>query len=152
MTIHDMPITAQLILLAELYTMTDDEAPTTETAGTIGDVLLDTSSGRTYELTAIQAGPPRVYVWEEQPTDDKMVAAIERAATDLSRIMNAPVEPDLYDNYIAEMACYILGLGPYEGRGMESESVGQRSRSYDRRIMGYPESIVGALPRRVGVK
>lgn len=152
MTIHDMPITAQLILLAELYTMTHDEAPTQDTAGEIGDVLLDTSSGRTYELTGIQVGPPLVYQWEEQPVDDRMIAAIERAGTDLARILNAEVEADLYDNYIAEMACYILGLGPYEGRGMDSETMGARSRAYDKRIMGYPQSIVGTLPRKVGVK
>lgn len=150
MTIHDMPIMAQLILLAELYTMTGEEPPTTETVGEIGDVLLDTSTGTTYELTDIQAGP--TYLWVEQAEDVRFVAAIERAGVDLGRIMNAEVEADTYDNYIAEMACFILGLGPYEGRGMESETMGSRSRQYERRIMGYPESIVGALPRRVTVK
>jgi hypothetical protein len=47
----------------------------------------------------------------------------------------------------AEMVCYLLNYGQYQGRGVKNESMSDRSATYDDKIMSYPWSIVGSIER-----
>lgn len=149
-------------ILADLYMTTGDGKPENTTAGTLFDVYLDvdkTSStyGNTYVLTAITGVDPALeYTWVQDKKDDaKIDMKIARAEKDYLAIRNAPFEsdgindlyPDGSDDVVAEMACYLLGLGNYQGRGQQAESLGDRSQTHDTKISGYPVSIVGTITR-----
>jgi hypothetical protein len=82
------------------------------------------------------------------------------------RATNRPWESDLYPTYTsyqsiyptqsdqvaAEMVCYLLNYGQYQGRGEKSESIGDRSTTHDDKIFGYPRSIVGTIERYQSTK
>lgn len=150
-------------ILADLYTRSESGAPTTSSAGSLGDVWLDNNSasatyGNTYELTSITSGPT-TYVWTLITRDDARIAiAITRAEKDYLAIRGIPFElstdatpVDVYptgsDYTAAEMVCYLCGYGVYQGRGEKSESIGDRSATHDDKIHGYPRSIVGTIKR-----
>jgi hypothetical protein len=142
-------------ILAKMYDLIGVTAPTTSTVGALGQLYLDSVSGLTYMLTAINAGPS--YVWTLDGSADILIdMAIGRATVDFLKIRGVDFELD-EDNEIvyptgadytaAEMVCYLLSLGVYDGRGTASESLGGRSATYDEKLCGYPRSIVGTITR-----
>lgn len=82
------------------------------------------------------------------------------------RATNRPWETDPYPTYTdyqaiypaqadqvaAEMVCYLLNYGQYQGRGEKSESLSDRSATHDDKICGYPRSIVGTIERYQSVQ
>ena len=148
---------ADVKILAELYTKLGNGTPTTATTGELGDIYVDIDSesatyGNSYLLTDITGG---VYTWEQDTTDDARIGLfLRRAEQDYLRIRGREfdvdddddtVYPDGADLVGAEMVCYLLGA--YEGRGKTAE----RYKSYEKKYMGYPYSIVGQIERFVGV-
>lgn len=153
-----MPITtmAEVKTLARIANRYASTAPTTATVGVIGDVLLDTVTGLTYELTSITTGPT-TYVWTADTSLDREITLmIDRAEVDYLRIRgidfetddsDATVYPDAADMVAAEMVCYLMGIGRLNGRGKTDEQLGGRRSNYERKIFGYPISIVGNIER-----
>ena len=151
---------ADVKILAALYSLAGNGAPETSTTGQVGDIYLDIDEtsetyGDSWELTAISEG---VYTWTSLPGEDaRIILLIGRAEQDYLNIRGRAFDvvddstayPDGSDLVAAEMVCYLMGV--YEGRGRESESAAGRSMSYERKIGGYPISIVGQIDRYVEV-
>jgi len=161
-----MPITtkAQVKLIGNLYTRVEEGAPTSSTVGELGDIWLDFDSdsatyGNTYELTNIVGG---VYTWTQDKTNDaKIDLFIRRAESDYLRIRGIAFDTDedsltVYptdsDLTSAEMVCFLLGLGDYEGRGKTSESVAGRSVAMEGKLGGYPFALVSNIKRYQAVQ
>jgi len=155
---------AQVKLIGNLYTRVEEGAPTSASVGELGDIWLDFDSdsvtyGNTYELTDITLG---VYTWTKDSLyDAKIDLFIRRAESDYLRIRGVPfdidedslpVYPTDSDLTAAEMVCFLLGLGPYEGRGTVNESAGGRSKEYESKIGGYPASLVSNIKRYQAVQ
>ena len=149
--------------LARDYTTTSETAPTTAASGEVGDRLLDTVTGYTYDLTAIVvvvSPNSTTYIWTKDTSrDSEILLTIGRVEIDYMQIRgcvfavdesDAIVYPQAADYISAEMACYILGYGGEQGRGKNSESLGGRSATYERKIFGYPISIVSGIVRYQG--
>lgn len=156
---------ARVKMFAEPEIRVELGAPTTADAGALGDIWLDNDEnsatfGKTWELVDLVTVPAPSYTWKAY---DKLDARIERFLSRVERdflaIRGIPFEtnddgtvyPDYANDIAAEMVCYAAGLGAYEGRGMDSENVADRSRSYERKINGYPRSIVGSIERFQGI-
>jgi hypothetical protein len=143
--------------LARLYNKSGEGEPTTSTAGTIGEVYTDSATGLSYVLTSITAGPPKLYNWTADTTNDAIISLmIKRAEDDYLSIRGIDfitdedgdiVYPEAADIVGGEMVCYLLKLGDYYGRGKASESQGNRQAGYDSKLHGYPRSIVGTIDR-----
>ena len=153
---------ADVKILAALYSILGQGAPTTSTAGHIGDIYVDIDEknatyGNSYLLQEITEGGD--YIWERDKTEDKRIEIfINRAERDYLSIRGRAFDTDDDGNIIypdgadivgAEMVCYLLGA--YEGRGKNSDGIGGRSNSYEKKIAGYPVSIVGQIDRYVEV-
>ncbi len=148
--------------LAALYTITGDGAPTTSTVGVVGDIYLDLGSsatyGNTYLCTAVNTvGPSHTWVLDNRE-DARIELAIKRAERDYLRMRGTAFATDDDDNAVypdgadvtaGEMACYILGF--YEGRGVDSEGLGDRNANYEKKVAGYPVSIVANIDKFVDV-
>lgn len=145
---------------AELYNRTQSGAPTTATSGVVGDMLMDTATGKTYELTSITvvvSPPSTAYNWTEQTAiDTKISTKITRAEQDYLAIRGLPFDKDALDATVyptgssdtaAEMVCYLLELGRYQGRGNTAETEDKIQKTYDAKWNGYPLSIVGCIER-----
>lgn len=156
---------ARVKMFAEPEMRVESGAPTTSDSGALGDIWLDNDAdsatfGKTWELIDIVTVPEPSYAWKAY---DKLDARIERFLSRVERdflaIRGIPFEsndegvvyPDYASDIAAEMVCYAAGLGAYEGRGMDAESVSDRSRTYERKINGYPRSIVGSIERFQGI-
>lgn len=149
-------------LLGKLYDKAGASAPTTSTVGELFDVYLDTATGLSYELTAITDGQPVVYTWTPDTSRDTEIAIfIARAESDYLEIRGVPFDVDESDDIVyptgadstaAEMVCYLSGIGRYDGRGKSDESLSGRAATYDRKLHGYPVSIVGAIRRYQSAK
>lgn len=157
--------TAYVKIMADLYTRAETSGdPTSASSGTVGDIWLnnkttDANYGATWELTSITvviSPPSTTYNWTRLTRDDPKIAiGIARAEQDFLRIRGIPFEldddgvtvvyPDGAENIAAEMVCYICGIGMYFGRGSKSESLSDRSVTYETKICGYPVSIVGGI-------
>ena len=152
---------ADVKLLAALYSILGEGAPTTSTAGIVGDIYLDIDQdsatyGKTYLMTGLAE---TAYTWIADVWQDTSITRmITRAEQDYLQIRGREFETDDYGAVVypdgadivgAEMACYLLGL--YEGRGLASGSIGGKSSTYEKKIAGYPVSIVGQIDRYVGV-
>ena len=147
---------AAVKVMGDLYTITGEGEPTTATVGTLGDIYVDIDEdsltfGNSYVLTAISEGS---YTWTRDMTyDTKIDYAIMRAHRDYLRIRGKPFDesgyPDGAEIVAAEMACYVAGI--YEGRGVDSEGVADRSKGYEKKVAGYPASIVAQIDKFVGV-
>lgn len=149
--------------LAALYSVTGEGAPTTATVGVVGDIYLDLDTdsvtyGNTYLCTAVDTDTPE-YTWVlDNREDARIVLAIIRAERDYLRMRGKAFATDDDDNTVypdganitaGEMACYILGF--YEGRGVDSEGLGDRNASYEKKVAGYPVSIVANIDKFVDV-
>jgi len=154
---------------ASLFTRAETADPTTATVGVLGDILINSDSGdanygATWELTAITGTVPSLsYTWTRLTGDDaRILAKIARAESDYLAIRGIPFELDTDEVTIiypasasdvaAEMVCYLLNLGQYQGRGEKAESMGDRSATHDDKIHGYPRSIVGTIARYQSVQ
>ena len=155
---------------AALFTRAENADPTTSTVGVLGDILINADStdvnyGKTWELTAITGLAPSItYTWTLQTGDDaRILAKIARAEQDYLAIRGIPFElstdaipvtvyPDGAEDVAAEMVCYLLNYGQYQGRGVVSEGLSDRSNTYDAKIHGYPRSIVGTINRYQAVQ
>jgi hypothetical protein len=151
--------------IARAFTLSGVTPPATSTVGELGDVYLDTVTGLTYELTDILPVlipiPSTTYVWDPVTRfDAEILLQIDRAERDYLNIRGVPFEEDnlgalVYPNgadvVAAEMVCYLMGLGRFSGRGMQSASLGGRSGQYETKIFGYPVSIVSAINRYMRV-
>jgi len=153
---------AYVKILAGLFTREESGAPTTASVGAVGDVWLDNSPvsltyGKTWECTAILAGPVS-YTWTAVTRDDaKITISIGRAEKDYLSIRGIPFEyeidgitvkyPEGAEHIAAEMTCYICGYYPYTGRGEKSISEGGVSNTHDDKVRGYPQSIVSCIDR-----
>lgn len=153
---------AEVKIIADEFTRAESEDPTSASVGVIGDIWLnndplDANYGATWELNAIVTVPSTSYTWTRLTAiDAKVTAKIARAEQDYLAIRGVPFDtddngyidyPDGASDVAAEMVCYLLGLGVYEGRGAASESLMGRSVNYDAKIHGYPRSIVGTIVR-----
>lgn len=154
--------TADVKILAALYTILGEGEPTTSTTGQLGDIYVDVDEesatyGNSYILDSISGS---VYTWNQDITEDVRInKMIQRAERDYLRIRGRDFDidadtseiiyPDGADLVGAEMVCYLLGV--YEGRGKDSEGVAGRSASYERKIAGYPASIAAQIERFVEV-
>jgi hypothetical protein len=155
MEITDM---ATVKTMALMYNLSGNGAPTGSTAALVGEVYMDEATGLTYKCTGVNLG---VYSWAADTSKDHLILmGIERAEQDYIRIRGIPFEthgdgslypPGAYFT-AAEMVCYLVGLGDYEGRGKQSESFGGRSVTFDEKLIGYPASIAGGITRFHGVK
>lgn len=151
---------ADVKILAALYSILGEGAPTTSTSGQVGDIYVDTDPesatyGDSFELTEVDGG---VYTWDAMRGEDARIELlIKRAERDYLRIRGRAFEvedeetvyPEGSDIVGAEMVCYLLGV--YEGRGKDSEGAAGRSMSYERKIAGYPASIVSQIDSFVEV-
>lgn len=152
---------ADVKILAALYSILGEGEPTTATVGVLGDIYVDideTSStyGNSYLLTEIDGS---TYTWTQDQTEDKRIDLfIRRAEQDYLKIRGRAFDldedddiiyPDGADLVAAEMVCYLLGV--YEGRGTDSEGAAGMSKSYEKKIAGYPVSVVGQIDKYVGV-
>lgn len=155
---------------ASLFTRAESADPTTATVGVLGDILINSDSGdanygATWELTAITGTVPSLsYTWTRLTGDDaRILAKIARAEHDYLAIRGIPFElsedaipvtvyPDGAGDVAAEMVCYLLNYGQYQGRGEKAESMGDRSATHDDKIHGYPRSIVGTITRYQSVQ
>lgn len=140
--------------IAGLFDLSGDGVPTGATTASLGDIYMDTLTGLSYECTSTD---PTI-VWTAYTKDDAILSlTIQRAENDFLVIRGIPfkIDPDteetLYptgsDFIAAEMACYIAGVGDYEGRGKLSESVAGRNVSLEGKINGYPKAIVSSVKR-----
>ena len=138
-------------ILAEIPTIVGEGVPTV--TGAAGDVYLDTITGLTYDWTGS--------AWVADTSGDiKINMAIRKAEQDYLKIRGIPFEiddeeivyPESADYTAAEMVCYLLGIGDYEGRGKGSESIGGRAVTFDQKMFGYPVSIIGTIDRYAVVK
>lgn len=152
-------------VMADLFTRTATADPTTATVGVLGDILINADStdanyGKTWELTSITGTAPSLsYNWTLLTADDARInLKIPRAEVDYLAIRGIPFEmsddtvpvtvyPDSAEDVAAEMVCYLLNYGQYQGRGEKSESLSDRSVTHDDKIHGYPRSIVGTIDR-----
>jgi hypothetical protein len=142
--------------IARLFDISGDNAPTDQTAGELGDVYMDILTGLSYELKEIEDDPVK-YIWQAvTQLDEELDLMIGRAEQDFLRIRGVafqkdesgdPVYPYSADIIAAEMVCYLLGIGRYLGRGKGSENLSGRGAQYDKKIFGYPMSIVGGITR-----
>lgn len=145
---------------AELYNRTQTGAPTTATSGVVGDMLMDTDSGITYELTSIVvvvSPASTTYNWTEQTAiDTKINAKLTRVEQDYLAIRGLPFDTDDSGDTVyptgssdtaAEMVCYLLELGRYQGRGNTQETEDKIQKTYDPKWHGYPLGIVGCIER-----
>lgn len=157
-----MITTKQLVkTLARLFDTSGDGAPTDATAGQVGDRYMDSATGLTYELVEIEADPTK-YIWVGlTQLDAEIDLMISRAEADYLQLRGVEFAKGEHDEIIyppaadvtaAEMVCYLTGIGRYTGRGYGSASLGGRNATYDRKILGYPVSIVGSITRYQGVK
>lgn len=144
--------------LALMYDISGEGAPTTATVGLVGEVYMDEDTGLTYKCTA--AAPP-LYTWAADTSKDMLInISLERAENDFLRIRGIPFDESsgltLYPEgaifTAAEMVCFLVGLGDYEGRGKKSEGFGGRSITMDDKLLGYPHSIVGGIKRYQGAR
>jgi hypothetical protein len=143
--------------IGRLYDILGSAAPTTATVGELFDTFLNTSTGLSYTLATITTGTPNTYNWTPDTSKDAEITLfIRRAETDYERIRGIafdldefgdPAYPQAADIVAAEMVCYLMGLSRYMGRGKESEGLAGRSAAYDKKLMGYPISIVGSITR-----
>lgn len=148
MAITDM---ATVKTISKQYDLTGVVAPTVATVGEIGDIYLDTVTGLTYECTD-DSDP---YVWAADTSDDALIALyLSKVETDYLKIRGVAFETDDDDNTVypddsditaAEMVCYLMGYNDFQGRGSVSENLGGESRTFDKKIFGYPVSIVGSI-------
>lgn len=156
---------AAVKIMAELFTRAETSDPSTSSVGVLGDIWLnndsaDSNYGATWELTAITGAAPNLsYTWTRLTADDaKINAKLARVEADFLAIRGIPFEqttdstpadiyPDGATDTAAEMVCYLLNYGQYQGRGEQSESLGDRSATHDAKIHGYPRSIVGTIKR-----
>lgn len=153
---------ADVKILAALYSILGEGEPTTSTEGEVGDIYVDIDEdsdtyGNSYRLHKIAESGD--YIWERENTEDKRIDIfINRAERDYLSIRGRAFEtdddgktiyPDGADIVGAEMVCYLLGA--YEGRGKNSDGIGGRSNSYEKKIAGYPVSIVGQIDKYVEV-
>ncbi|MBA4274018.1 MAG: hypothetical protein C0436_00030 [Alphaproteobacteria bacterium] len=148
--------------LGKLYDITGTAAPTTSTVGELFDTYLNTSTGLSYTLNSITAGPPVAYNWVADTSRDAEINIfIRRAETDYKAIrgidfgvvvFGGTAYPDDADVVAAEMVCYLMGLGRYDGRGKQDEALSSRSATYDAKIHGYPRSVVGTIERYQSAK
>ena len=151
---------ADVKILGKLYTVLGEGEPTTSTSGTVGDIYVDIDEesatyGNTYILVDESGG---VYTWDQESTDDVEIGRyMKRAEQDYRKIRgkefdiedDVTIYPDGADLVAAEMILYLMGIT--EGRGKDSDSLGDRSQSYEKKIAGYPVSIVGQIDRYVGI-
>jgi hypothetical protein len=148
--------------VSRMYDLTGVIAPTTATVGDVGDIYLDTETGLSYECTAVNTGPPITYTWTGYTTDDALITMyLTKAEKDYLRIrgiafeIDADTEETVYpegsDTTAAEMVCYLLGWGTFEGRGVAGESFGGKAATFDKKICGYPYSIVGGIDQYHGI-
>ena len=151
---------ADVKVLGKLYTQLGEGAPTEATTGTVGDIYVDIDEesetyGNSYVLTSIDG---TTYNWQQVTTEDVEIERyIKRAEQDYKKIRgvafdsddNVTVYPDGADLVSAEMVLYLMGV--IEGRGTDSDSLGDRNQSYEKKIAGYPVSIVGQIDRYVGI-
>lgn len=159
-----MNIKAQVKILAGEFTRIEDGAPTTASVGELGDLWLDNDGdsltyGNTYELTAITSVP--AYTWTQRKELDYRIDAVQPSAEVDYLIIRGKaydedsdgntVYPADYKNTLAEMVCYVLGLGQFQGRGKTSAGVSDRSQSYEHKVNGYPVSIISRIEKFVGV-
>ena len=135
--------------LARLYDLSGEGLPD-NSLGSIGDVYMDKLNGLTYEKTGETT-------WTPDTSSDLLIElSIQRAerdylairgkAFDIDEDENA-IYPDGADFTAAEMVCYILDLGDYEGRGKQSESVAGRNVAMEAKLHGYPWAIAGGIER-----
>jgi hypothetical protein len=149
---------ATVKILARIPDIFGTGEPTTATAGEIGDIYMDNDTGLTYELTSIVTA---VYTWVPFVKYDMIIElAIDRVERDYLQLRGIDFDLDSNGDIVypdgsiftsAEMVCYILGLGTYEGRGAKSEALQGRSAQYDDKILGYPHSIIGGIRRYQGL-
>jgi len=142
---------------AKLYDTSGSGAPTTATAGEVGEIRIDTATGLTYECTAIVTDPSLSYTWTAYTQyDAEITLSITEAEADYLHIRGIPfatddndaiVYPDASSNVAAKMVCYLLSLNGYNGYGNATENLSGRSVQYDNKIYGYPISIVGRIKR-----
>lgn len=142
-------------LVGNLYDTIGAGEPTSATVGTLGDIYMDSGTGLTYECTD-DSDP---YVWDDYTVNDPQINLyIPKAENDYLKIRSKPfyldssdaiVYPDGSTLVAAEMVCFMLSIGDYEGRGLKSEGISDRSRSYGKKLMGYPTDIVGSIKRYV---
>jgi hypothetical protein len=147
---------ANVKTMAGIYSKSGSGAPSTSTVGVLGDVYMDTATGLTYELTAIITTPSTAYTWTAYTVyDGKINLFLPRCEADYLAIRGIPysveddeiVYPSGADSVAAEMCCFLAGLGRYTGRGKIAESLGSRSATYEKMLMGYPMSIIGSIDR-----
>lgn len=141
-------------LLGALFTRTGAGEPDASTAGDLGDIYLDVDKdsdtyGKSYLCTDTD---PKT--WELDDREDARIKiGIERVERDYLTIRGKPfadgVFPDGADIVAGEMVLYLLGI--IEGRGKDSESIGDRSAGYEKKIAGYPASLVSQISRYVDV-
>jgi len=148
---------ADVKVIGQLYTTLGEGTPTTSTTGILGDIYLDIDEdsatyGLSYKLTDITGA---VYTWEAYIVEDCRISYfLYKAEQDYLRIRGIPFDTDDDDETIypdgsditgAEMVCYLMGI--YEGRGLDSSSIGGVAKNFDEKMAGYPKSIVGAIKR-----
>jgi hypothetical protein len=153
-------------MIADLYTRIEDGEPGTGDAGELGALWLDgdeesATYGKSWELTAVSDDVVPVYTWTLFKKDDAKIALfVPRAEADYLFSRGIAFETDgekiVYPETAAltaaEMVCYLMGIGAYQGRGAKTEGQGDRSTSYDDKIAGYPASIVGSIIRYVSAQ
>ncbi len=152
---------ATVKLFGALYSVTGEGAPTTSTAGVLGDIYLDTDAdsatyGETWRLSEIDGS---TYIWTLDNREDARInLAIERVEQDYLRMRGKPFAKDDAGEIVypagaagvaAEMALYVLGIT--QGRGTTSEGVADNSKSYEKKYAGYPLSLVAQVERFVSV-
>ena len=144
---------SEVKILANMYDLAASGVPGVATVGQIGDIYLDTATGLSYVCTK-ETSP---YEWAAEASQDARITLyINKSESDYLLIRGIPyvvddndaiVYPDNSNIVAAEMVCYLMKLGPFQGRGKQSESIGGASDSYDKKIYGYDTSIVGSIDR-----
>jgi hypothetical protein len=152
---------AKVKTVARGFNLSGPAAPTNATAGELGDIYLDIVTGLSYELTDIITVPTTSYVWSaDTRLDDEITLQIDRAELNFLQIRGIDfakdnngdiIYPGSADLIAAEMVCYLMGIGRFSGRGMQSSSLGGRSGQYEAKLFGYPISIVGSIARYHGL-
>lgn len=144
---------AMVKIIGRLYDKASTVPPTTATAGVVGEILLDTETGLSYELVGVAGS---VYTWEQSVAYDLIITeTIKKAEVDYLRIRGVPFDTDDGDivypsgaQYTAaEMVCYLIGLGDYFGRGANTDTLNGRSTTYEQKVLGYPMSITNSIER-----
>jgi hypothetical protein len=139
--------------LANLYDRIVETEPTTSTVGQVGEIVIVQETGLTFECVQVVN---TTYTWTPYVVNDILInLTIPVVEEDYLRIRGKAF--DIEEDEIVypagatlvagQMVCYQLKLGTYQGFGVESESLGGRSNNYDKKVEGYPISIVGSIQR-----